>query len=52
MQRIGLEFWYRVSQDPSLIWKKRHYADFHRFVLPVLWQALRERVGGKSSATV
>ena len=50
MQRIGLEFWYRVSQDPSLIWKKRHYADFHKFVLPVLWQAVRERVGRKSSA--
>ena len=40
MQHRGLEFWYRVSQDPSLFWKKRHYADFHSFVLPVLLQAL------------
>jgi N-acetylglucosaminyldiphosphoundecaprenol N-acetyl-beta-D-mannosaminyltransferase len=43
MQHRGLEFWYRISQDPSLIWKKRHYADFHMFVLPVLLQALRQR---------
>jgi N-acetylglucosaminyldiphosphoundecaprenol N-acetyl-beta-D-mannosaminyltransferase len=50
MQRCGLEFWYRVSQDPSLVWKKRHYADFHKFVLPVLWQAARERFWSKSSA--
>ena len=50
MQRCGLEFWYRVSQDPSLIWKKRHYADIHKFVLPVLWQAVRERFRSKPSA--
>jgi N-acetylglucosaminyldiphosphoundecaprenol N-acetyl-beta-D-mannosaminyltransferase len=43
MQHRGLEFWYRISQDPSLIWKKRHYEDFHMFVLPVLWQAMRKR---------
>src|SRR5580692_773550 len=52
MQRCGLEFWYRVSQDPSLIWKKRHYADIHKFVLPVLWQAARERFGSKPSDRV
>jgi len=40
MQHRGLEFWYRISQDPSLFWKKRHYADFHMFVLPVVRQAL------------
>jgi N-acetylglucosaminyldiphosphoundecaprenol N-acetyl-beta-D-mannosaminyltransferase len=39
MQHRGLEFWYRISQDPSLIWKKRHYADLHTFVLPVMLQA-------------
>jgi N-acetylglucosaminyldiphosphoundecaprenol N-acetyl-beta-D-mannosaminyltransferase len=39
MQRRGLEFWYRVIQDPSLFWKKRHYADFQQFILPVLLQA-------------
>lgn len=44
MQMRGLEFWYRVSQDPSLFWKKRHYADFHAFVLPVLLQAAKERL--------
>jgi len=43
MQHRGLEFWYRISQDPSLIWKKRHYADLHMFVLPVLLQALKQR---------
>lgn len=42
MQHRGLEFWYRISQDPSLFWKKRHYADFHMFVLPVMLQALRQ----------
>ena len=41
MQHRGLEFWYRISQDPSLFWKKRHYQDFHMFVLPVMMQALR-----------
>jgi N-acetylglucosaminyldiphosphoundecaprenol N-acetyl-beta-D-mannosaminyltransferase len=43
MQHRGLEFWYRISQDPSLIWKKRHYQDFHKFILPVLVQAARQR---------
>ena len=47
MQRRGLEFWYRISQDPSLIWKKRHYQDIHMFVLPAIWQAARMRLGGK-----
>jgi N-acetylglucosaminyldiphosphoundecaprenol N-acetyl-beta-D-mannosaminyltransferase len=47
MQHRGLEFWYRISQDPSLIWKKRHYADFHMFVLPVLLQAMRNRTNSK-----
>jgi len=47
MQRRGLEFWYRVSQDPSLIWKKRHYQDFHKFILPVIVQAARQRLTGK-----
>lgn len=49
MQHRGLEFWYRISQDPSLFWKKRHYADFHMFVLPVLQQAVRQRLGAKSA---
>ena len=43
MQHRGLEFWYRISQDPSLFWKKRHYADFHQFVLPVMVKALSRR---------
>ena len=43
MQKSGLEFWYRVSQDPRLIWTKRHYADLHEFVLPVLVQAITGR---------
>lgn len=43
MQPRGLEFWYRISQDPSLFWKKRHYADFHQFVLPVMVKALGRR---------
>jgi N-acetylglucosaminyldiphosphoundecaprenol N-acetyl-beta-D-mannosaminyltransferase len=43
MQHRGLEFWYRISQDPSLFWKKRHYQDFHMFVLPVMLQALKQR---------
>ena len=47
MQHRGLEFWYRISQDPSLFWKKRHYADFHMFVLPVLQQAVKQRLGSK-----
>ena len=48
MQHRGLEFWYRISQDPSLFWKKRHYADFHMFVLPVMMQALKQRLGSGS----
>jgi len=44
MQRRGLEFWYRISQDPSLMWKKRHYQDFHKFVLPVLYQSVAQRL--------
>lgn len=50
MQHRGLEFWYRISQDPSLFWKKRHYADFHMFVLPVMLQALR-RNGSRDPIT-
>ena len=45
MQHRGLEFWYRISQDPSLFWKKRHHEDLHMFVLPVLRQALRRNRG-------
>lgn len=45
MQKRGLEFWYRISQDPSLFWKKRHYQDFHMFVLPVMLQAMRKGRG-------
>jgi N-acetylglucosaminyldiphosphoundecaprenol N-acetyl-beta-D-mannosaminyltransferase len=48
MQHRGLEFWYRISQDPSLFWKKRHYADFHKFVLPVMVQAMR-RSGSRTN---
>lgn len=48
MQHRGLEFWYRISQDPSLFWKKRHYADFHKFVLPVMVQAMR-RSGSRAN---
>lgn len=44
MQHRGLEFWYRIGQDPSLFWKKRHYQDFHKFALPVLRQAIRQRL--------
>jgi N-acetylglucosaminyldiphosphoundecaprenol N-acetyl-beta-D-mannosaminyltransferase len=44
MQHRGLEFWYRIAQDPTLFWKKRHYADFHMFVLPVLLQALKKKL--------
>jgi N-acetylglucosaminyldiphosphoundecaprenol N-acetyl-beta-D-mannosaminyltransferase len=46
MQHRGLEFWYRVVQDPSLFWKKRHYADLHRFILPVMFQAWSGRKNG------
>jgi N-acetylglucosaminyldiphosphoundecaprenol N-acetyl-beta-D-mannosaminyltransferase len=48
MQKRGMEFWYRIGQDPSLIWKKRHYQDFHMFMLPALWQAVKLRLGAKS----
>jgi len=44
--RRGLEFWYRISQNPSLIWKKRHYHDLHMFVLPAIVQAAKLRLGG------
>jgi UDP-N-acetyl-D-mannosaminuronic acid transferase (WecB/TagA/CpsF family) len=47
MQHRGLEFWYRISQDPSLIWKKRHYEDMHMFMLPVMLQAARQRLRRK-----
>lgn len=53
MQHRGLEFWYRISQDPSLFWKKRHYADFHMFVVPVLLQALgRGFKGSRAQSSV
>jgi N-acetylglucosaminyldiphosphoundecaprenol N-acetyl-beta-D-mannosaminyltransferase len=48
MQHRGLEFWYRISQDPSLFWKKRHYQDFHMFVLPVMLQAARANRNGRN----
>lgn len=44
MQARGLEFWYRINQEPSLFWKKRHYADFHMFLLPVMAQAVKQRL--------
>jgi N-acetylglucosaminyldiphosphoundecaprenol N-acetyl-beta-D-mannosaminyltransferase len=44
MQRRGLEFWYRIGQDPSLIWKKRHYEDLHMFMLPVMLEAAKRRL--------
>jgi len=49
MQHRGLEFWYRISQDPSLIWKKRHYQDIHMFMLPVMLQAARQRLRHNST---
>jgi N-acetylglucosaminyldiphosphoundecaprenol N-acetyl-beta-D-mannosaminyltransferase len=51
MQHRGLEFWYRISQDPSLFWKKRHYQDFHMFVLPVMLQAARGNRNGSNHAS-
>jgi N-acetylglucosaminyldiphosphoundecaprenol N-acetyl-beta-D-mannosaminyltransferase len=50
MQHRGLEFWYRIGQDPTLFWKKKHYADFHKFVLPVMWQGLKRRLSGSTGA--
>lgn len=45
MHRIGLEWSYRVIvQDPTLFWKKRYYAYFWEFILPVFAQVIRERV--------
>jgi N-acetylglucosaminyldiphosphoundecaprenol N-acetyl-beta-D-mannosaminyltransferase len=49
MQHRGLEFWYRISQDPSLIWKKRHYEDIHMFMLPVMLQAAKQRLRHNST---
>lgn len=49
MQHRGLEFWYRISQDPSLIWKKRHYQDIHMFMLPVMLQAAKQRLRRNST---
>ena len=51
MQHRGLEFWYRISQDPSLIWKKRHYEDAHMFMLPVMLQAAKQRLGSRRKIT-
>ena len=45
MQSRGLEFWYRISQDPSLFWKKRHFEDFHKFLLPVALERLKRMFG-------
>jgi N-acetylglucosaminyldiphosphoundecaprenol N-acetyl-beta-D-mannosaminyltransferase len=44
MQKCCLETLCRVAQDPSLTWKKRHYQDFHDFLLPLMWQALQQRL--------
>jgi N-acetylglucosaminyldiphosphoundecaprenol N-acetyl-beta-D-mannosaminyltransferase len=49
MQHRGLEFWYRISQDPSLMWKKRHYEDLHMFMLPVMLQAAKQRLRHRDS---
>ena len=37
----GWEWLYRISQDRSLIWRKRYYAYIHEFFLPVMFKAIR-----------
>jgi N-acetylglucosaminyldiphosphoundecaprenol N-acetyl-beta-D-mannosaminyltransferase len=43
MHRVGLETPYRILQDPSLFWRKRHYQDLHRFFFPVILRAINKR---------
>lgn len=40
MCNSGLEWSYRISQDMSLIWKKRYYAYIYEFFLPVMFKAM------------
>jgi len=44
MQKIGLEWSHRIFiEDFSLLWRKRYYAFFHEFMMPVLIQAINQR---------
>jgi N-acetylglucosaminyldiphosphoundecaprenol N-acetyl-beta-D-mannosaminyltransferase len=40
----GMEWGYRISQDISLLWKKRYFAYIHEFFLPLLLEAARQTV--------
>ena len=44
MQKPGLEWLYRLTQDPKRLWK-RYAVHNPRFVLLVLWQLLRGKLG-------
>jgi N-acetylglucosaminyldiphosphoundecaprenol N-acetyl-beta-D-mannosaminyltransferase len=45
MRNVGLEWSYRIlREDLSLFWRKRYYAVFHEFLIPVLAQALKTRL--------
>lgn len=45
MRNIGLEWSYRIfGEDFSLLWRKRYYAFFYDFLVPVLVQTYRHRL--------
>lgn len=44
LRASGLEWGYRISQDVSLIWKKRYFAYIHEFFVPLLLEAARQTV--------
>lgn len=48
VREVGLEWGYRISQDLSLIWKKRYYAYLHEFFLPVAYEAARRSLKSSS----
>jgi N-acetylglucosaminyldiphosphoundecaprenol N-acetyl-beta-D-mannosaminyltransferase len=44
MDNLGLGWLHRVTQDPSVLWRKRYDQYFPQFVLPVLWLAARKKL--------
>jgi N-acetylglucosaminyldiphosphoundecaprenol N-acetyl-beta-D-mannosaminyltransferase len=45
MRQLGLEWSYRILfENPSLFWRKRHYAYLWEFVFPVLGEIARQRL--------
>lgn len=49
IQRYGLAWLHRPTQDPSLLWRKRYDRYFPQFVFPVLWEAIRRKIWARNN---